>query len=217
MLDGGTCFPGSEPYTIARMAADHGFGHITFQWDYVPQRALLAQAREACHDYGLTFGVWESEPQPFTGTVAVDETGADHYIAQAETPRNWVAIVDSFRAAYPALPAAVVTTFGGIGALDDGTYDPSIAKPVIDAGFRCLTEAYVNVDAGSTPDRMRWTAIEKLGWPWAQQTIGVYGGYPAERYIVEHNLADHRGYWVWLAETMTARDWAVLREHNLGV
>lgn len=198
------------------MAADNGFGHISVQWDYVPQRPLALRLREECFQLGLTFGVWEAEPQPFTGAVAVDESGAEHYIAQAETARNWPAIVDTFRASYPELPAAVVTTFGGIGALDDGTYDPSVSAPVVEADFLCLTEAYVNADAGSTPDRMRWTAIEKLGWPEAQPVIGVWGDFPAETYITDHNLADHPGYWVWLAETMRDRDWAALRELNLS-
>lgn len=170
--------------------------------------------KAACDAFGLTFGVWESEPQPGTGASAVMFTGAEHYIAQAETPRDWVQIVEDFREIYPTLPAAVVTTFGGIGAVEGG-YDPSISKPVIQAGFRCLTEAYQNADPGSTPDNTVWTATEKLGWPHAQPTIGVWGDYPAESYFAE--LRHHPGYWVWLAETMTERDWSALRELNLSL
>lgn len=172
--------------------------------------------KSACDAFGLTFGIWESEPQPGTGAEAVFATGAEHYVAQAETPRDWEAIVSDFRQAYAApFPAAVVTTFGGIGATEDG-YDPSVSRPVIEAGFRCLTESYVNDNPQATPDAMRWTAMEKLGWPEAQPVIGVWGDFPAERYITEHNLSAHPGYWVWLAETMTDRDWSALRELNLS-
>lgn len=198
------------------MAADHGFGHISVQWDYAPQRPLVLRLRDECHALGLTFGVWESEPQPGTGAAAVLQAGADHYIAQAETPRDWPTIVSMFRAAYPTLPAAVVTTFGGIGALEGGGYNPAISKPVVEAGFRCLTEAYANADARMTPDRMAWTATEKLKWEHAQVTVGVWGGYPFRRYIDLWNLQAHPGYWVWLAETMTAADWADARAFNLS-
>lgn len=207
-------FPGGEPETIARMAADAGFGHISAQWDYAPQRPLVLRLRDECHALGLTCGVWESEPQPGTGAVAVLQAGADHYIAQAETPRDWPTIVSMFRAAYPTLPAAVVTTFGGIGAKADG-YDKTISAPVIEAGFRCLTESYPNANAGSTPDRMGWTATAQLGWENAQPTIGVWGGYPFRSYIDLWNLQAHPGYWVWLAETMTPEDWSAAREFNL--
>lgn len=215
LLDGGATFPGGEPWTIAALAADNGFGHISVQWDYVPQWRLLDAMREACHDHGLTFGVWEAEPQPGTGAAAVHAAQADHYIAQAETPRDWPTIVRDFRVEYPEpFPAAVVTTFHGIGALPDETYDPETSRPVIDAGFHCLTEAYVGVSANWTPDRLDFTGTKQFGWPRTQPTIGVFGGYTAERYVTEHNLAAYPGYFVWLAETMTERDWAVLREFN---
>ena len=208
-------FPGGEPHTVARMADEHGFGHVSVQWDYAPQRPLALRLRDELHSRGLTFGVWEAEPMPGTGEQAVLESGADHYIAQAETPRPWWAIVESFRRAYPDLPAAVVTTFGGIGAVEGNGYDKTVAKPVIDAGFGCLTEAYVNANPQATPDNLDWVAETQLGWPYSQSTIGVWGGFPASVYITQHRLAAYRDYWVWLAETMTPADWSALGALNL--
>lgn len=212
-MDGGNTFPGSEPHTLAELAADNGFGHLTFQWDYLAQRPLLGDAKEACHDLGLTFGVWCADPR--NGVTALQATGADHVVLQAEQPQDWPTIVTELRQAYPDVPAAVVTTFWGIGATGDG-YDPSISKPVVDAGFKCLTEAYVVSDPNATPARLNFTATQKLGWEASQPAIGVYGGYPAEKYVTDQQLASWPGYWVWLAETMTERDWAALKEVNLA-
>ena len=141
-------------------------------------------------------------------------TDPDHCILQAEEPQDWENIVRWFREDYPTMPAAVVTTFWGIGATASG-YDPSIAKPVIDADFKCLTEAYVVSNPHSTPAELNYVATQKLGWERSQPVIGVYSNYPAERYVTEHNLASWPGYWVWLAETMTERDWDALKEVNL--
>ena len=209
------------------MAADNGFGHITVQWDYVPQRPLLGAMAAACESYGLTFGLWEANPTPGSGAQLLNDAHligakADHYIAQAEEPKPWADIVSDFRAVYPELPAAVVTTFWGAGAVPPGTgddgsnYRKADAEPIIDAGFKCLTEAYVVSNPNATPANLDWTARTHLGWPVTQPVIGVYGGYPAERYVTEQQLASWPGYWVWLAETMTRDDWAALREVNLA-
>lgn len=191
---------------------------MSVQWDYEPQRQLLPALREELHSRGLTFGLWEAEPQPGSGAQLANDATAlgaspDHYTAQAETPRDWEAIVADFRDAYPEMPAAVVTTFGGIGALEGGGYDPAVAKPVIDAGFYCLTESYQNANPQATPANLDFVATVKLGWPRSQPTIGVWGGYPASSYLGGWLPPD---YWVWLAETMTSADWDSLRAHNLG-
>lgn len=197
------------------MAHEHGFGHLSVQWDYVAQRPLALELRIACRAYDLTFGVWEAEPMPGTGAVAVLESGADHYIAQAESPRPWQSIVDTFRWAYPKLPAAVITTFWGLGALED-RYDAFVSLPVVEAGFKCLTEAYVVDNPNATPDNLDWIATTKLGWEVSQPAIGVYHGFPAQTYIDQYRLAAHPGYWVWLAETMLPADWDALGAFNLG-
>lgn len=195
------------------MAADHGFGHITVQWDYAPQRPLLARLADECHALGLTFGMWEAEPEPGSGAALVYNAakyGApiDHYIAQAETPRDWPAIVADFREVYPSLPAAVVTTFVGL--------DPSQAAAINAAGFGCLVESYVNQDPNATPDAQVWTAETQLGFPYAQPVVGVWGDFPFSRYVSAYNLGAYPDYWVWLAETMTGNDWTDAGRFNLG-
>jgi len=166
----------------------------------------------------MTFGVWEAYPTPGSGAGAVRASWASHYIAQAEESQPWAEIVGSFRRDFPAMPAAVVTTFVGLGALNSGGYDSSIAKPVVEAGFHCLTEAYMSESPNWTPERLDWTAKTHLGFPVTQPTIGLWNGrlgrITAEQYINEYNLAAFPGYWVWLAETMTQRDLDVLRDFN---
>lgn len=190
------------------MAAEHGFGHVSLQWDDPRNHGLAGALREALEDRGLSFGVWESKPVP--GTRAVEETGASHYIAQAEAPEPWSEIA----ASAPDVPRAVVTTFHGLGALSDGAYDPAVAAPVVDGGFHCLTEAYYGVSPNWTPDRLDFTGTQQLGWPQTQPVIGVFGGQDAETYVRALNLGAYPGYFVWLAETMTAEDWRVLGEFN---
>lgn len=187
---------------------------MSLQWDDPKNRALAPRLRQELNARGLTFGVWEAFPKPGSGAKAVTESGAQHYIAQAEQPEPWPEIVSTFRAALPTFPAAVVTTFWGCGATATG-YDRSIPKPLIDGDFACLTEAYVNQSGTSvSPARLDWTAKAHLGWERTQPTIGVYWDYPAERYINEFALAEFPGYWVWLAETMNAFDWSALKEFN---
>ena len=94
--------------------------------------------------------------------------------------------------------------------LNSGGYDPTVAEPIIEAGFHCLTESYQNANPPSTPANMDWVATQKLGWPRSQPAIGVWGDYPAAAY----DLAGFPDYWVWLAETLTSADWQTLRDLN---
>jgi hypothetical protein len=157
--------------------------------------------------------VWESDPYVGSPEKALSEANGEHYIAQAEQYEDWEGIVTSFRQWYPDMSAAVVTTFWGLGAGPSG-YDKEMCRPVIEAGFHCLTEAYVNQSSPSvSPERLDATA-RFLGWPNTQPVIGVYWDFPAKEYIDKYKLADYPGYWVWLAETMRPEDWDALSEFN---
>lgn len=72
----------------------------------------------------------------------------------------------------PDIPKAVITN---LNPLNDGTdYLPQKAAPLIEAGYRCLTECYLGEGPTFTPERMHFAATVKLGWPDAQPCFGIY-------------------------------------------
>lgn len=215
---GGVTFGGSEPQTIARKAAEAGFKWVALQWDDAKNHPQALALRDAVMQAGLDFVVWEAFPSPGSGANAVRAWQADAYIAQAEQPQPWAEIVAAFDV---KVPAAVVTTFAGIGATASGDYDPAVSAPVRAAGWECLTEAYVNEDAHWTPDALDFVGVQKLGWPHTHPVIGLWaarlGRVSAQEYITKHNLLKYApGYSVWLAETMTQADWDALKALNTG-
>lgn len=214
---GGVTFPGSEPQTIARKAADAGFKWVALQWDDPKNHPQALALRDAVTQAGLDFVVWEAFPTPGSGANAVRAWGAKAYIAQAEQPEPWADIVGAFDA---KVPASVVTTFWGIGATASGVYDKAIAAPVVSAGWDCLTEAYANESAPWTPDNLNFVGVNHLGWNHTHPVIGLWDGklgrLSAQHYIDQLNLRGYKGYSVWLAETMTQADWNALAAFNQG-
>jgi hypothetical protein len=57
------------------------------------------------------------------------------------------------------------------------------AQPLIDAGFSCLTECYLNENPNATPENLDRMA-RALGWPGSQPVFGMYpvGGNPVPDY-----------------------------------
>lgn len=214
LYNGGRTFPGSEPHTIAQKAADAGFKWVALQWEPQGNRERAAGLREELKKRGLDFVVWEAYPSVGSGNTAVNAWNADAYIAQAEEPQPWSGIVATYTV---GKPAAVVTTFAGLGAVEGG-YDPSIAKPVVDAGWACFTEAYTNENVQWTPDRLNFTGVNQLGFPSTRPVIGLWEGMqgrlPASTYVNALNLGNYAGYAVWLAETMVDSDWISLGSFN---
>lgn len=72
----------------------------------------------------------------------------------------------------PEIPKAVLTNF--VPLVDASGYLPSKATPLIEAGYRCLTESYLGEGPTFSPDRLHFTATQKLGWPDAQPCFGIY-------------------------------------------
>lgn len=206
-------FAGGEPEKIAEVAAAHGFRHVTARYTPGMELDLVHRLIAACHANGGSCGVWNPNPAAVAGAECVSLTGADHYTAQAEGPVDWPAHVAAFRAGYPTMPAAVVTTFVGLGASSSG-YDPSVSRPVIAAGFKCLPEAYVSEDPHATPAELDFAATRQLGWPVSQPVIGVFHGETFADYVDNYELDRFPGYFVWLAETMSAADYEAAGEFN---
>lgn len=184
------------PSPLAEKCLAHGVSAIALQY---PEN----------HDYfghfkdpHIRVGAWEAEPMPGSAEACIEAVAPDFYIAQAETRRDWQAIVDT---APPGHPYGVVTDFNAFNT-PDGRPDAAAAKPLVGAGWTCLTEAYEVQNPPSTPERMAFAAQQR-GWAKAQAVAGCYWGFPLSRVVDKVS-------WVWLAETMTEGDWACWAEQD---
>ncbi len=180
------------PATVSRIFARPE----RFEWLLVeqeettePQRAAV---RDACHGLGKLCGVWESQVD--FGTPAHTADGFDCYVGQVEGPGQYArlqASLAAFRAAHPAMPAAVVTNFGGLETAE-------LAKPLIDAGFACIPETWVKTD-GVTPER-RATYARNIGFLNPQPFAGL--GEKGATMADYPTITDFAGYSVFGAEQL---------------
>lgn len=148
--------------------------------------------RAALKGKGCYFGIWQDlglDPS----THFVDMFKPNFFIANVEGPVAQQAGIDMmpvFRKLHPALPAAVITNFGGID-------EKAQAKPWIDHNFVCIPEAYQNSNPMATGPRVIFEAVRR-GWKEADvfPCYGVWGGYG----LVEYHPFCQNGYSVYLAE-----------------
>lgn len=117
--------------------------------------------------HGMQAGCW------FTGggNIYMTPPDSDFAIAECEGPGDYEGIVNVINGVgagpLPKCSLAIVTNF------NTPLQSRAAAKPLIDAGFTCLTEAYMNEAANITPDSMDFIA-RNLGWPTSQPVFGVY-------------------------------------------
>lgn len=97
---------------------------------------------------------------------------ADFTIGELESEGDYQGCVNAI-GRLPEIPKAVITNFTPLST-STGEYLPDKAAPLIDAGFRCLTEAYLGEGPSFTPERLDFTATVKLGWPDSQPCFGIY-------------------------------------------
>lgn len=154
--------------------------------------------RQACANEGLVFTIWIT--RPFTAQsvrqacLASQAAGVSvegeipGYVAEAV---DW----DELVAALADLPIAksVVTNFAPF-VNADGTPAPAKAKPLVDAGWACLTECYLGEAPNSTPENQDFYATTHLGWSETQPVIGIYGGKTWSDYPTRDN---YRNWSVW--------------------
>jgi hypothetical protein len=174
------------PEFLARSAAAASFSWLALQVEGNSRH--FDSVRRACQNEGVAFGVWEADPTIGSGAEYVARAQAGFYIAQAEGPRDWQAITHDFRSHYPAMPAAVVTNFGGIE-------DPATCVPLLEAKFACLTECYIGQNPMATPENLDFQARYR-GWKSSQPVLGLYNGITFDDYTLDGLL----GWSVWLAE-----------------
>ena len=157
-----------QPVLIAARIAAAGFTWAATQADDTPDGIGPAFV-QAMHARDLRAGVWE--PRVDYGTPARVAQGYDFYIGQVEGPGQYdrlVASLAAFRAAHPTMPAACVTNFGGL--------DDQNVRPLIEAGFACITESHVRESVGTTIEAQLDYARRVLGWPDPQPMIGLGAG-----------------------------------------
>lgn len=220
-------FPG--PAALAdELQRDH------FSWIALHAHNGIWDSRAIPHDWvttmrahGLAVGLWgweDSNPwlAAQLAVYQVRQVGADFYIADAEwdyerAPHTggWYRsqiFAQTFRQYEPTLPAAM-TTFGAA--------DPPWVLPIDyaawrNAGFELLPQAYYNQFPKVDRPDMTVAHAERAGWSVTQvhPVIGVYGHYPAARYIPMLQAAGTQGYSVYLGDQATAADYDALSVLN---
>ena len=136
-------------------------------------RQLWPSFKFECEQHGIIPGIWVTEGANITMTPA-DSSFA---IAECEGPGDYNGITANL-GNLPSCSLAIVTNFNIPLTDTNGAPVPAAAKPLIDAGFACLTECYLGDNPNATPDRLDCTA-KRLGWPASQPVFGVYNKPPA--------------------------------------
>jgi hypothetical protein len=159
----------ASPAQVAQWCRDQGFAWAALEIDDMNFRPSLwwPAFRAECHARGVLAGTWNTEGGNFYKTPA----DADFTICEIEGPGDYeglVNVLDGVGAGPPppaSIPRAIITNFN---------FAPSGAQRLIDEGFSCLTEAYLNEGTGGpTPDNMDALA-RAYGWTASQAVAGVY-------------------------------------------
>jgi hypothetical protein len=154
------------PAQFAQRAVAHGYKWAALEYDdpaFSPED-WWAPFRDACNGVGLLPGVWVTE-----GGNLYKTPGDAHFaIAEIEGPGDYEGvslIIDGQGAGpLPTCSLAICTNF---------FFPATGAAKLIDAGFSCLTECYLNESDNLTPDQMDRVA-RAHGWTTSQPVFGVY-------------------------------------------
>ena len=149
-------------------------------------RSIYQQWMDANRNEGVLAGGWVTQG----GNLYLVPSDSDLAIAEIEGPGDYFGVANIISGLgagpLPTCPLGTVTNFS--------TLTRDMCKLLIDAGFTCLPEAYMNENPNMTPYRMDLTA-RYLGWPTSQPVAGVYpvAGMPAPSYAewADWPLADY--------------------------
>lgn len=161
---------------FAAWARSLGFRWAALELDDHNNAPRWHDFRLACHSQGILAGPWFTNG----GNVALTPVDADFTIAELEGPQDYDGIISALPNV-PNIPRAIVTNFGSPLSDARGQYHPEKAKPLVDAGWRCLTECYISDNSNATPDNQDYIA-RKLGWPSSQPVFGTYGSTSLDYY-----------------------------------
>jgi len=154
------------PQELVSRVVAKGYKWLAVEWDdpqsQAVNRALYPQIKQALNAQGVMCGPWFTEG----GNVYLTPPGADLTIAELEGPGDYIGIKYAEEQGWvPQVPKAVCTNFSTIGLTE--------AQFLINHGYSCLTESYLNEAPSLTPDNQDRVA-RNLGWPTSQPVFGVY-------------------------------------------
>lgn len=163
------------------------------------QRAAVPEYRQACINAGLPFTIWLTRPfdAQFARRMAI-ECGAQGILLEGEIPSEWLNpdtgnvepkpdAVDWVDVIWHLsdlnIPKGVVTNFAPF-VHHDGTPWPEKARPLIAAGYHCITECFISESPNSTPantdfyaKRLGWTRTQPMVEGWRLPDYGDLSGY----------------------------------------
>jgi len=155
---------------FAQKAFAHGYRAAAMELDDFGNAALWPEFKSACYAHGVKAGVWVTDG----GNIINTPVDADFAIAEHEGPGDYDGIISAIGFDdLPDCPLGLLTNFGTPLGTATG-YSREAAKPLIDAGFACLTECYTGDNANLTKERLEFTATVQLGFPSAQAVYGIY-------------------------------------------
>jgi hypothetical protein len=128
--------------------------------------------RSAAAEHGLHLGIWQSITDPWRAEYVYRVYQPDSFVVEAERGMDWAELA-RLLAPYRC-PKAVVTNFAPF-TRPDGRPDAEAARPLVDAGWRCLVECDLPANPRATPERLDWEARLR-GWGYGQPVIYLYGG-----------------------------------------
>lgn len=142
------------------------------------------------------FTVWLTRPfDAAYARQAAIQSGCAGIILEGEIPPerppesvDWPACIAAL--ADLPIPKAIVTNFAPFVDAQNRPR-PDLAKPLVDAGWTCITENFISETPTATPPRTDFYATVNLGWPETQPMIE---GWEMERY---GDLSGFRGVSHW--------------------
>lgn len=118
--------------------------------------------------------------------MALTPLDADFTIAEVESEQDRLGVLNASQSVPASIRRAIITDFTPFS--DAAGYYPEKAAALIQDGWECLTEAYVNVNPNATPENLHFIATQHLGWPSSQPVFGTYGNM---------GLADYKPWFNW--------------------
>ena len=201
------------PTSAAQTAKAKGYKWLAMEWNQWGNSQRGTAMKQACDATGLIFTIWFTRSgQPgndmdFTAAEArkaVVESGAAGFLGEGEIPpeltggvqnpqeQNWPDLIHELEDL--DIAKGVVTNFAPF-IHNDGRPFPEKAKPLIDAGWACVTENFISETPNATPDRTDFYARTNLGWSETQPMVELkrladYGDLSAFRNISMWSAGD---------------------------
>lgn len=155
-----------------------GYKWVSYQWNdenLGPVQQALAPATKAACAGKLVWTVWLT--RPFDGAYARQaaiESGCQAIALEAEIPAhqphapNW-AEVELFLRDLP-IPKSILATVSPFQHLDGRPW-PEKAKPLVDAGWKWISQCFLDESPNSHPDNLDFYATQHLGFPSTQALV----------------------------------------------